>query len=148
MPLKQIIDEGPHYRYQADIWYLDEDLKYNNNYEYCLDIIDHFSKWLSCYLLTDKTMVNVVSKIKMYILNFGKCKIFQTDNGAEFKNAELKTFLDNEGIKLIFSKLVILDLINSNKNSKFSIKYCRNSCNRNDSGKSILLSISFLSEFC
>ena len=104
LPLKQIIDEGPHYRYQADIWYLDEDLKYNNNYEYCLDIIDHFSKWLSCYLLTDKTMVNVVSKIKMYILNFGKCKIFQTDNGAEFKNAELKTFLDNEGIKLIFSR--------------------------------------------
>ena len=30
-------------------------------------------------------------------------KIFQTDNGTEFKNAELKTFLENEGIKQIFS---------------------------------------------
>lgn len=27
MPIKQIIDEGPHYRYQADIWYLDNKLK-------------------------------------------------------------------------------------------------------------------------
>ena len=46
LPLKQIIDERPHYRYQADIWYLDDDLKTNNDYKYCLDIIDHFSKWL------------------------------------------------------------------------------------------------------
>ena len=27
MPIKQIIDEGPNYRYQADIWYLDKELK-------------------------------------------------------------------------------------------------------------------------
>ena len=27
MPLKQIIDEGPHYRFQADLWYLDDGLK-------------------------------------------------------------------------------------------------------------------------
>ena len=65
-----------------------DNLKTNNDYEYCLDIIDHYSKWLYCYLLPDKTMVKVVSKIKVYIMNFGKCKIFQTDNGTEFKNAE------------------------------------------------------------
>ena len=33
LPLKQMIDEGPHYRYQADILYLDNDLKTNNNYK-------------------------------------------------------------------------------------------------------------------
>ena len=38
-------------------------------------------------------------------MKFGKWKIFQTDNGTEFKNAELKTFLENEGIKQIFSRL-------------------------------------------
>ena len=27
MPIKQIIDEAPHYTYQADIWYLDKELK-------------------------------------------------------------------------------------------------------------------------
>ena len=105
IPLTQIKDEGPHYRYEADIWYLDKELKTNNNYEYCLDIIDHFSKWLFSYLLTDKTMMLVVSKIKLYIMNYGKCKILQTDNGKEFKNSELKTFLENEGIKQVFSRI-------------------------------------------
>ena len=53
--MTQILDEGPHYRYQADIWYLTNELKTNNNYIYCLDIIDHFSKWLFSYLLQDKS---------------------------------------------------------------------------------------------
>lgn len=44
LPMKQIIDEGPKIRYQADIWYLNVDLRTNNKYEYCLDILDHFSK--------------------------------------------------------------------------------------------------------
>ena len=38
-------------------------------------------------------------------MNYGKCKIFQTDNGTEFKNVELKTFLANEGIKQVFSRV-------------------------------------------
>ena len=104
MPIKQIIDEGPHYRYQADIWYLDKELKNNTQYEYCLDIVDHFSKWAYSYLLVDKSMSLVLSKIKLYILNFGKCKIFQTDNGTEFKNKELKLYLEKEDIKQVFSR--------------------------------------------
>ena len=86
--------------------YLDEELKTNKNHEYCLDIIDHFSKWLFNYLLNDKTMILVASKIKLYIMNYGKCKIFQTDNEAEFKSSELKTFFENEGIKQVFSKSI------------------------------------------
>ena len=27
IPIKQIINEEPHYRYQVDIWYLDKELK-------------------------------------------------------------------------------------------------------------------------
>lgn len=104
-PIKQIIDEGPHFRYEADLWHLDEVLKLNNEYNYCLDIIDHFSKFLRCYLLTDKTMTLVCWKIKYHIFNYGKCKLFQCDNGREFKNRELKIFLENEGIDLIFSRV-------------------------------------------
>ena len=55
----------------------------------------------------------VVSKIKMFILNFGKCKIFQTDNGKELKNRELKTFLENEGIEQVFSRPYICNLMGS-----------------------------------
>ena len=47
----------------------------------------------------------VLSKIKLFILNFGKCKIFQTDNGKEFKNKELRLYLENENIKQIFSRV-------------------------------------------
>ena len=68
-------------------WY--EVLNLNNEYNYCLDIIDHFSKILGCYLLKDKTMTLVGSKIKYHLFNYGKYKSFQWDNGAEFKKREL-----------------------------------------------------------
>ena len=83
---------------------MDEALKKDTNYNYCLDISDHFSKMLGSYLLTDKTMELVISKIKYHILLYGKCKILQCDNGTEFKNRELKVFTENEGIELIFSR--------------------------------------------
>ena len=66
--------------------------------------MDHFSKWAYSFLLVDKSMSMVLSKIKLYILNFGKCKIFQTDNGTEFKNKELKLYLEKEDIKQVFSR--------------------------------------------
>ena len=57
------------------------------------------------YLLTDKTMTLVCSKIKYHLFNYGKCKLFQCNNGTEFKNRELKIFLWNEGIDLIFPRV-------------------------------------------
>ena len=100
---KIIITNGPHIRYQADIWYLPKQLKTNNNYNYCLDIIDHFSKWSYSYLLQNKDSEIVVSKIKSFININGKCKIFQSDNGLEFNNSILKLYLENEKIKYIRS---------------------------------------------
>ena len=58
---------------------------------------------LGSYLLIDKTMELVISKIKYHILLYGKCKILECNNGTEFKNRELKVFTENEGIELIFS---------------------------------------------
>ena len=43
---KIILDNGPHYRYVADIWYLNQDIRDITDYNYVLDIIDHFNKWL------------------------------------------------------------------------------------------------------
>ena len=45
----------------------------------------------------------VLSKIKLFIDNNGKCKIFQSDNGKEFYNAELKIFCENNDINFIKS---------------------------------------------
>ena len=55
MPKKLIIEEGPYFRYQMDIWYLPKDIAEASNYNYVLDIIDHFSKWLFSYPLKEKT---------------------------------------------------------------------------------------------
>lgn len=51
MPIKQIMKEKPHFRYKMDLWYLDQELKQNINYNYCFDIIDNFNKFLQTYLI-------------------------------------------------------------------------------------------------
>ena len=85
MPIKLIKDYGPHYRYIGDIWYLDDELQINKEFKYCLDVIDHFTKFLYSYLLKDKSMGTVLSKLKIHFFNHGKCKLFKTDNGPELK---------------------------------------------------------------
>ena len=51
---KIIIENGPHYRYVADIWTLPKEIANLTNYKYILDIVDHFSKWYYGYLLHTK----------------------------------------------------------------------------------------------
>ena len=63
MPLKIIKDEGPHFHYICDLWYLDDVLQTYNDYKYCLDIIDHFSKFLYSYLLF---IFLIMEKVKFY----------------------------------------------------------------------------------
>ena len=94
---------GPHIRYQANLWYLPEELKINNNYLYVLDIIDHFSKWSYSFLLKNKEAKLVTVKIKAFLVMNGIPEVFQTDNGTEFRNMELKIFLENNNITYITS---------------------------------------------
>lgn len=68
-----------------------------------MDIIDHFSKWSMSYLLKNKESETVLSKIKSFINVNGPCQIFQTDNGLEFNNINLKVYLENLNIKYIRS---------------------------------------------
>ena len=100
---KIILDEGPHFRYVADIWYLCNEIKAETGYNYVLDVIDHFSKWYNGYLLKTKEAKEVLKKIELFIENFGECKILQVDNGTEFKNNLLQTYCNNKNIKLIHS---------------------------------------------
>ena len=43
--IKIILDNGLHYRYVADLWYLNQDIRDIIDYNYVLDIIVHFSKF-------------------------------------------------------------------------------------------------------
>ena len=49
----KINDEGPHFRYIADLWQLPNEIYNKSGYIYIIDIIDHFSKWYYGYLLTN-----------------------------------------------------------------------------------------------
>ena len=58
-----IIENGPHYRYVDDLW-----------------------------LLYSKEGKEILKNIEIFIENFGKPVILQTDNGKEFDNQYLKTY--------------------------------------------------------
>ena len=100
---KIIIENGPHYRYVADLWYIPKEISEKVEYSYVLDIVDHFSKWYYGYLLKSKEAKEILKKIEIYIENFGKPVILQTDNGKEFENQYLKTYCADNDIKLIHS---------------------------------------------
>ena len=82
---------------------MNQELKDVTDYNYVLDIIDHFSKWYYGYLLKTKTAEEVLKNIEIFMENFGKCKILQTDNGTEFKNTLLERYCLENNIKLIHS---------------------------------------------
>ena len=82
---KVIITYGPNKSYQCDLWYLPENLKENSHYLYCLDIIDHFSKWFSSFLLKNKTEELVLSKIKTFFRDnkpVKYCKLIMAENST------------------------------------------------------------------
>ena len=100
---KIIIENGPHYRYAADIWTLPKEIASETNYKYILDVVDHFSKWYYGYLLHSKEAKEILKNLQIFFENFGYPKILQTDNGKEFKNELLKNFCIDKEIKLIHS---------------------------------------------
>ena len=103
IPMKIIIENGPHYRYQMDIWYLPKDIGLSSGYNYVLDILDHFSKWIFSYGLKEKTGFEVLICLRKFILSFGICKKLQTDNGLEFKNVLINNYCIENNIERIFS---------------------------------------------
>ena len=70
----------------------------NDGIKYLLFVIDIFSKYLWVEPLKNKTATEVVNALKN-ILNKGRqCNKIRSDNGKEFNNNIMKTFLKNEGI--------------------------------------------------
>ena len=100
---KIIIENGPHYRYIADLWTIPKEISLEIDYKYILDIVDHFSKWYYGYLLKSKNADEVLIHIENFCELFGYPKILQTDNGGEFKNKKLENFCEKNNIKLIHS---------------------------------------------
>jgi len=74
--------------------------KSNYNKRYILAVLDHFSRsaWLEA--LPNKTAITVVNAMKkIFKRSKRSCKVFQTDDGLEFKNSRMKDLLAPMGIK-------------------------------------------------
>ena len=57
-----------------------------------MEIVDHFSKFCQAFLLQSKNGLEVFSKIKYFIEQYGTPNYLVTDNGTEFKNKILKSY--------------------------------------------------------
>ena len=102
-PLKQIIENGPHFRLEMDLWYLPGDISKQSGYNYVLDIIDVFSKWLFSFPLVTKSSTEILVALRKYIESFGLCKKLQTDNGLEFKNILITNYCIENNIERLYS---------------------------------------------
>ena len=97
-PMKQIIENGPHFRIEMDILYLPDDIEKVSGCNYILDIIDIFSKWLFSYPLITKSSKEVLITFRKFIESFGVCK-----NSKLIKNVMLTNYCIENKIERLYS---------------------------------------------
>ena len=100
---KVIITKGPLERAVADGWESDEDLKKITGYNWIIDLTNHFSKFLMSIPVKNNNADNKLFCIKQYVNYIGKPKIFQSDNGMEYKNTIINNYLTTNNINHIYS---------------------------------------------
>ena len=100
---KDIITKGPLERLVADRWELDEKLKTIPGFNWIIDLIDHFSKFIMSIPIKNNKTNNILFCLKEFFNYIGKSLIFQSDNGSEYNNAIIKNFLESNNVKHLFS---------------------------------------------
>jgi transposase InsO family protein len=74
--------------------------------KYCLVIVDDYYRFTWVFFLQDKSQTQEILKgfLRRAQNEFGlRIKKIRSDNGTEFKNSQIKGFLEEEGIKHEFS---------------------------------------------
>jgi hypothetical protein len=72
--------------------------KYNNNYQFIFTIIDNFSKYACAIPLKNKSGKSTVLALKQVISQGRKPDRIWADQGKEFYNKDILTFLENNSI--------------------------------------------------
>ena len=85
-------------RYQADTVELDSRITEDNKYPYLLTIVYHFSKYGFAYPIKDKKAETIRDHIAQAFI-IGDPSMLHTDNGKEFVNNTLSSWLENRGIR-------------------------------------------------
>ena len=99
---KTIIITGPKERYVMDGFNLEGFIKDISGYNYVVEIIDHFSKFLKSYAISENNATNILIYLKDFCYYIGMPKILQTDNWTKYKNTILKEFCNTNNINHIF----------------------------------------------
>ena len=140
-PAKQIITYYPKQRYIMDLTEIPLELKSNNNYNYLFDIIDHFSKFGISIPIENKDSKTILNNLKIALECNGFPEEIGCDNGKEFRNNLIESYLKDKNIKLIhglpynphsqgvverFHKTIkdYLYSIYSDDNENFDLKQC------------------------
>jgi hypothetical protein len=74
---KVIITKGPLERVVADGWELDEELKTITGFNWVIDLIDHFSKFIKSIPIKNNNVNNILFCLKEFFNYIGKPLIFQ-----------------------------------------------------------------------
>ena len=78
--------------------------KYNDGYKFLFVLIDVFSRYLFIAPLKDKKHQSILHALRTIFTRGRKPKILRTDKGVEFKNRWVKTFLQDEGVGVIYTQ--------------------------------------------
>ena len=84
--------------WQADLADMQKFSKYNDGYKYILTIVDTFTRYGMGILIKTKNPKEIVEGLCTAFKHYGIPTKLQTDNGGEFKNGIVKSFLKDLGV--------------------------------------------------
>ena len=102
-PMKQIVALCPREIYQVDEVLLPVDLQ-APGLKYLITIADHFSKYFWCTAVPTKEAKFVKEALLTFFSFKGKPKCLQSDNGSEFKNSLIESFLGSVGVEFLHGR--------------------------------------------
>ena len=116
-PHRKMIVRGIHHQYQTDLIDVSKYKSRNNNITFLLGVIDCFSRRLEIEPLRNKSAKVVKNGLKKILKRFVfSPKILQSDQGLEYLNKTVQTYLASKKIKHIVpssdSKSAIIERVN------------------------------------
>ena len=99
-----IVSLYPGFHMQMDLMDFQYFSKSNGGMNWCLVVIDLFSKYIVAEALPNKTGPMMAKTLMSIFTKIGWPRILQADNGSEFKNVDVHTLLKEYGVAPRFSR--------------------------------------------
>ena len=97
---RKTVAPGMNHQFQADLVDLSAIKRENSNMKFVLTIIDVFSRFAYAVPIKNKSAEEVLKAFQSVIKPESKLKLLQVDDGREFWNKPVKTFMEENGIKM------------------------------------------------